>query len=167
MPPVMTVNDEVLGLLTWDNDQAMWTFEAGPINDRPVRGAILPEGRRNPLAGVRLETVRACVEWVRENEPAVREYLTAEVFDWWQDAYGDQEGAAFRTPEEFRARLSLRCIYFFYDGGKAKVAYAAAGQILSVTVGPAGTFEPGVDVFEQGALLQSRLFHEPRENIIG
>src|SRR5262249_42978440 len=145
--------------LTWDDDQAMWTFEAGPVGDCPVRGAILPEDRRSPLAGVQLETVRACVEWVRENEPSIREHLTAEVFDWWQDNAGGQGDAVARTVEESGARLPLRCIYFFYDGRKAKVAYGVAGWIFSVPVGLRGTFEPGADVFEPGALRQSRLFH--------
>jgi hypothetical protein len=159
----MTVNDEGLGLLTWDDDQVMWTFEAGPVGGRSVRGAILPEDCRVPLAGVQLETVRALVRWVRQNEPSVREHLTAEMFDWWRDTSGDQAGAAAPTPEEFRARLTLTCVYFFDDGSKAKVAYELAGWILSVTVGPGGAFEAGANVFEPGALRHSWLFHEPRE----
>jgi hypothetical protein len=31
-----TVNDEGVGLLTWDDDQAMWTLEADPVGGRTV-----------------------------------------------------------------------------------------------------------------------------------
>jgi hypothetical protein len=163
MPRLTTVHDEVLGLLNWDEDHHMWTFDAGPVDGRPVRGAILPDNFRDSLAGVRLDLVRACVRWVRENEPAVREHLTAQAFDWWQDACSNQDAVAARTPEDFRARLALRCVYFYHDGAKAKVGYDLAGQELIVSVGPGGTFDLGVDVFDRGFLPKSRLFHEPDE----
>lgn len=145
----MTMNDEMLGLMTWHDDQAMWTFEAGPIAGRSVRGAIFPGERRNPLAGVRLDKVRTCIQWIRENEPTVREYLVAEGFDAWRDNCGDNANTTICTPEEFRTRITLAFICFFYDGGKAMTVYEEGEQTIWVKVGPNGAFEPGVSIADR------------------
>lgn len=163
MPPAKKLYDEILGLLTWDDRESVWTFEAGPIDGRSVRGALFPESRREPLSTFRRETVRDFMEWIHRNESSIREQLTAELFDWWREGCDGQEAVAADTPEEFRDRLVLRCIFFWDDGRKAQVAYEQAGWILLVKVRMGCTLEPGVDVFEPGALGQSRLFREASE----
>ena len=62
--PTANAHDEVLGPVSWDKERSWWRFEVGPIG-----GSIIPEDSRVPLAGVQLETVRACVAWIRGNEP--------------------------------------------------------------------------------------------------
>src|SRR5262249_35178314 len=104
-----------------------------------------------------LEKVRTCLRWIRENEAAVRGHLTAEVFEWWQDTYGGSAAAA-RSPEEFRERLTLACIYFYEIlCGTAKVVFDCGERIMLVTVEPDGAFRPGADVFDRESLSESGL----------
>lgn len=131
--------------MTWHDDQVVWIFEAGLIAGRTVLGAIFPEERLNPLGGVQLEKIRSCIQWIKENEPTIREHVVAEGFDWWRDNCCEKENASICTPKEFRTRLALACICFFYDGSKAKTVYEVDDQTIWVTVGSKGDFEPGVN----------------------
>lgn len=160
MPPAKNLHDEILGLLTWDDGESIWTFDAGLLGGRYVPGVLFPTSRQDPLCTFHRETVRDSIRWIQANELTIREHLTAELFDWWQDACIGQERAAFHTPEEFRDRLTPKCILFWDDGRKAQVAYEQAGWILLAKVRPEGTLEPGADVFEPGAFGHSRLFRE-------
>jgi hypothetical protein len=144
------VHDEILGSLTWDEQDSWWTFEVGPIAGRSIRGTIIPEDSRVPLAGVQLDTVRACVTWIRANEPAVREFITRESFDWWLGAWYDEEIDEVNTPEGFRETIRLGGVNF-YEDGKARLCYEDGGLLgghsLWVTVGPDGGFEHGPELF--------------------
>jgi hypothetical protein len=145
MASATTIDDEVLGTLTWDEAQMMWTFEAGPIAGRSIRGAVLPKDPRHPLTGVQLDPVRTCIQWIRGNEYAVREHLTAELFEWWRKTYTQEVDSAVGTPENFCARIALACICFLRGGGKAMAVYDGAGlfggQTIWVTIGPGGSFD--------------------------
>jgi len=147
MPPA--VHDELLGPLTWDEERSWWTFEVGPIAGRPVRGLIIPEDRRVPLARVQLGAVRACVAWIRANEPAVREFITHKSFDWWMKAWYDDEIDQVNTPQGFRETIQLGGVNF-YEDGKACMCYKDGGLLgghsLWVTVGPGGVFEHGPEL---------------------
>jgi hypothetical protein len=144
------VHDQVLGPLTWNDQHSWWTFEAGPIANRSVRGLIIPEDAQIPLARVRLENVRSCVSWIRANEPVIRDFITRQAFDWWKDGWHDEEIDEVNTPEGFRNTICLSGINF-YEDGKASVCYADGGILgghsLWVTVGPDGTFEHGPEMF--------------------
>lgn len=144
------VHDEVLGPLTWDEQHSWWTFDVGPIAGRPIRGSIIPEDSRVPLANVQLGTVRACVTWIRANEPAIREFITRKAFDWWMEAWHDEEIDEVDTPDGFRETIRLGGVNF-YEDGKARMCYEDGGLLgghsLWVTVGPGGTFEHGPELF--------------------
>ncbi len=147
MPPL--VHDELLGSLIWDKEHSWWAFDIGLIAGRSVRGSIIPDDGRVPLAGAQLDTVRACVAWIRANEPAVRDYITRKSFDWWMKAWYDEEIDKVRTPEEFRETIQLGGVNFYQDG-KACMCYKDGGLLgghsLWVTVGPDGTFEQGPEM---------------------
>jgi hypothetical protein len=95
MPEI--VHDEVLGPLTWNDKQQLWTFVIGPIGDRPVPGSVIPEDIRMPLGGEQLASVRACVSWLRDNEPIARAHITAHAFKTWSEAWFDPEIDAANT----------------------------------------------------------------------
>ena len=143
------VHDEILGPLRWDDQHSWWTFEVGPIAGRSIRGLIIPEDSRVPLARVQLDTVRACVTWIRANEPAVREFITRKSFNWWLDAWFDEEIDEINTPEEFCETIRLSGVNF-YEDGKARMCYEDGGLLgghsLWVRVGPDGTFEDGPEM---------------------
>ena len=138
------------GPLTWSEQHSWWEFEVGPIAGRSVGGIINPEDPRVPLANVQLGTVRACVTWIRDHEPDVREYVTEKAFDWWLEAYYDEEIDEVNTPEGFRDTIRLSAVNFFEDG-KDRMCYEDGGLVgghsLWVTVGPDGAFEDGPDLF--------------------
>jgi hypothetical protein len=145
-----SVRDEVLGELTWDEHNSWWTFEVGSFAGRSIPGSIIPEDNRVPFARVQLATVRECVIWIRANEPAIREFITRESFNWWLDAWYDEEIDEVNTPEGFRETIRLGGVNF-YEDGKARVCYEDGGLLgghsLWVTVGPDGTFEHGPELF--------------------
>jgi len=144
------IHDDILGPLTWDEQHSWWTFEVGPIGGRLICGSIIPEDSRVPLAGVQLDTVRACVTWIRGNEAAVREFITSKAFDWRREGWYDDEIDTVTTPNGFRETIRLGGVNF-YEDGKARMCYEDGGLIgghsLRVTVGPGGTFEHGPELF--------------------
>lgn len=144
------VHDDTLGPLAWNEQHSWWTFEVGPVAGRSIRGTIIPEDSRVPLARVRLDTVRACVVWIRGNEPAVRQFITNKAFDWWLDGWYDEEIDTVSTPDGFRETIRLGGVHF-YENGKAEMCYEDGGLVgghsLWVTVGPDGTIEDGPELF--------------------
>jgi hypothetical protein len=141
--------DPVLGPLTWDASNAWWTFDAGPVGGRSVRALIIPDSNWEALSETSLTRIRACVQWIRSNEPAIRAYIGAEMFDWWLDAYYDEDIDTVRTPEEFAATIELAGISFD-SGGPARVVYEdnnlVGGHGIWLSVGPNGEFSDGPDI---------------------
>jgi hypothetical protein len=135
-----------LGTLTWD--ETWWRFEAGPIAGRSVEALIVPEPGRDPLGDESRARIRACLDWIRANEPAIRAHIGAEMFDWWLDSYATEEDEV-RTPEEFAAAIELEGISFYSDG-PARVVYddgnLVGGHGIWLSVGPNGEFSDGPDI---------------------
>ena len=106
------IQDPLLGLLTWD--ETWWRFEAGLIAGRSVEALIIPEPGWNPFSDESRSRIRACLDWVRANEPSIRAHIGADMFDWWLDSYATEEDEV-STPEQFAAVIELEGVSFYSD----------------------------------------------------
>jgi hypothetical protein len=143
------IRDPVLGLVSWDEKDRWWRFDAGPINGRSIGAIAIPEPNWNPVAEESLSSMRACAQWIRTNEPAIRTHIAREMFDWWLDSYYDEDIDEITTPEGFRDTIELAGISF-YGNGKAYVLYddhnLVGGHTISLSVSPSGEFSDGPDI---------------------
>jgi hypothetical protein len=143
------IQDPILGVLTWDDKDRWWRFDAGPVAGRSIGAIAGPEPNWDPVSEDSLKWMRACVQWIRANVPAIREYIAREMFDWWLDSYYDEEIDEVTTPEGFRDTIELDGISF-YANGKASVVYndhnLVGGHAICLSVGPNGEFSDGPDI---------------------
>jgi len=139
----------VLGAITWDEENRWWRFDVGTFRGRPAGGLAHPEPNWDPLSGESLTRLRACVAWVRANEPRIRAHIAAEMFAWWLDAYYDPEIDDVTTPEQFCDRIEFAGLSFYSDG-LVQVVYDDRGLIgghsITLSVGPNGEFSDGPDI---------------------
>src|SRR5262245_38139135 len=142
------VQDPLLGPLTWDADRGWWTFDAGPIGGRSVEALIIPDPTWEPMSEASRSRIRACLDWVQANEPAIQSHIGADMFDWWCGSYAQEEDEV-STPEEFAAAIELEGITFAADG-LARLVYDDAnlvgGHGIWLSVGPTGEFSDGPDI---------------------
>src|SRR5262249_40229271 len=112
------LQDPVLGRLTWEKVYASWTWTfAVPLTDgHSIRAYTLSDATWDPLSGESLPRIRALVEWLRENEPSLREKVAAEMFEEWREDYWDTDTDGVAAPEKLAARLRLVEITFVPDG---------------------------------------------------
>jgi hypothetical protein len=140
------IQDPLLGTLTWD--ETWWRFDAGPIDGRSVEALIIPDPGWDPLSEVSRTRIRACLDWIRANEPAIRAHICADMFEWWCQSYATQEDEV-HTPEEFAAAIHLEGISFYSDGLARLVfddANLVGGHGIWLSVGPNGEFSDGPDI---------------------
>lgn len=135
-------DDDVLGRVRFHDGHNEWEFTV-PIRGRDVRGKIVPPHPNAPLSDQGLDEIRSCVAWIRDNEPAIRDYITAQMFDGWRSAWYDKDIDTITTPEEFRDAISLpgfsvledRVATLFYDDGGL-----FGGHAIVLSVAPGGRF---------------------------
>ena len=143
------LGDEVLGLVTFDECEKEWSFNVG-IDGRDVRGSIVPGDHRHPLHEQRFDEIRECVSWIRDNEPAIRDYITDQMFDGWLDRWYDEEIHATATRDGFRDAISLSGIHVLEDR-VASLAYDAGelfgGHFIVLSVGAGGRFKYPPDLW--------------------
>jgi hypothetical protein len=146
MPPTFP-SDDILGPVTWDEEYRWWKFEAGPTGGPPIRGKIIPEDEGALPSEEWLRLIRACVVWLRANEPQLRHRVAADMFDYWCQTYRDDEDEV-DSPEAFAAAIRTTGLNFT-EGGRAEVFYDDAGLFgnhgIWVEVNPAGEFVRGPD----------------------
>jgi hypothetical protein len=91
--------------------------------------------------------IRACVVWLRANEPQLRQRVAADMFDYWCQTYRDDEDEV-DSPEAFAAAISTTAVNFS-EGRQAEVFYDDAGLFgnhgIWVEVNAAGEFVRGPD----------------------
>lgn len=142
--------DPVLGRVTWNTERKCWDFDAGPVAGRPIPASYDPADIRLPPAEQGWDGVRACVRWVRANEPAARAYMTERLFRGWREGWYDEDIDDVTTPEGFREKLELSGINF-YDDQEARLIYDDGGLFgghgFSLQVNAAGEFVAGPDMF--------------------
>lgn len=140
------IQDPLLGPLTWD--ETWWKFDAGPILGRSVEALIIPDPSWDPLSEASRARIRACLDWIRSNEPSIRAHIGTDMFDWWLDSYASEEDEV-HTPEEFAAAIELEGITFAADG-LARLVYddrnLVGGHGIWLSVGPNGEFSDGPDI---------------------
>ena len=72
MPAHLIRYDRVLGRVTWQAEGKCWEFDAGPINGKSVPACYIPE---DTLAERGWDRIRACVLWIRANEPVIQAFI--------------------------------------------------------------------------------------------
>jgi hypothetical protein len=136
-------DDPVLGRVTYHEGYKEWEFTI-PIRGREVRGSVIPLDHRRPLHEQGLDEVRACVAWIRDNEPAIREYITDQMFDGWLSGWYDEEIDTVTTREGFREAIFLPgfsvledhvASLYYNDGG------LFGGHSIVLSVGAGGCFK--------------------------
>jgi hypothetical protein len=108
----LTFTDEILGLLTW-NGEYDWEFEIGLPDGRLIHVWSPPNSEMERPSGEWLDWLRACVSWVRANEPDLRQRVADQMFNWWVDRFGHDD--AVDNPEAFADRLYVTMINFPQD----------------------------------------------------
>jgi hypothetical protein len=136
-------DDSVLGHVTFDDGHKEWKL-AVVVAGREVRGSIVPEDHRLPLQEQGLEEIRACVAWIRDNELAIRQYITDEMFAGWLHRWYDEEIDTIATPEEFREAISLSGFSVLEDR-VASLSYndgdLFGGHSIVLSVGAGGQYK--------------------------
>src|SRR5262245_21817334 len=110
-------DDEVLGRVSWNGQDGVWEFDAGPINGRSVPGRYAPGSPDLPPAEQGWADVRACVLWARAHEPAARDHVMRS------------------APEAGPRPLWLICVNVSTNR-EARLVYAGPGLAVSVRVTP-------------------------------
>ncbi len=140
---VVFPTDDILGPVAWSEAHRSWTFAAGPS----ILGQIIPEAERTLPAEDGLRRIRACVMWLRDNEPQLRHRVASDMFDYWCEAYRNDEDEV-NSPEAFAAAIRTIGINFT-ENGEAEVFYDDAGLFgnhgIWVEIDPEGRFVEGPD----------------------
>jgi hypothetical protein len=109
--------DAVLGCVTWNAQDKAWEFDAGPIDGRSVPARLISNASQLVQANQDWDQVRACVCWVRANEPTVRAFIRDKV----------------HNPETLPLWLMLTGINF-YNEREAQLVYNDVGCFVVVIV---------------------------------
>jgi hypothetical protein len=141
-------DDSVLGHVTFDEGHKEWKL-AVVVGFREVPGSIVPEDHRLPLQEQGLEEIRECIAWVRDNELAIRQHITDEMFDGWLSGWYDEEFDTVVTPEGFQEAISLsgfsvledRVASLYYNDGEL---YGGHSIVLSVGAGGHYKYPPQI-----------------------
>jgi hypothetical protein len=140
------IHDPLLGAL--ERGEGLWVFTAGPLPGWPVEGFIVPSPDWDPLGEPTRSGIRACLDWIRQNEPAIRARIAAEMFNRWRASHAER-AKRVRTPAEFAAAIKLEQIGFHSDGS-ARLVYDDGGLVrgagIWISVGPNGEFASGPEV---------------------
>jgi hypothetical protein len=121
VPPVFI--DEILGRVTWNAEDLCWCFDAGPVYGWSVPAVFIPEESDLSPADHAWDQVRACVRWVRANEPAIRAFLIR---------MGRRPADEVLCFSEMHFYKDQPARLLTYDGdGMVIVRVNAVGQILS------------------------------------
>jgi hypothetical protein len=141
------VEDPVLGRMTWREVYASHTWACSvAIGGRTVEAHAVPESGWDPLSSDSLAAMRSIVEWLRGNEPVLRERIGAELFEVWQLDYADPETDAGVNAEAWAARLRLGEISFL-SNGLAHLVYdfdtTVGRRSVWLTLSPSGEITGG------------------------
>jgi hypothetical protein len=112
-------------------------------NGRTVGGAIVPENHRLPLSERALAEIRARICWLRDNEPAVRDFIAAKMFDGWLRNWYDQGIDPVTTRDQFRDRVWLAGLTVLEDRVALAYNYVQlfGGHAIVVTIASQGSFD--------------------------
>ena len=141
MPAHQSFDDPILGHVAWDDQRHGWQCHPILQSGKPIPCTIFPEDERLTSKG--LDELCRCVRWLQHNEPAVRERITAIMFQGWWEGWYDEEIDTVNTKEQFREAISLSGINV-YEDWKADLIYndghLFGGHAIVLTIGPDGDF---------------------------
>ncbi len=140
MPDTLTMHDDVLGTLTWNEQLDWWEGEAELLPGHVIRISVGVEDEAAPT-DAEMAQARAVFLRLREREPEARIVAAEELLDIYNDEWNDDEPLG---EEEFMARLTLEDLSVAADGS-AELFYSDdnlfSGHTVLVSVGPDGNFE--------------------------
>jgi hypothetical protein len=133
-----SIQEEVLGRLTWDDRLGAWCGEVKLSPGQPVTIEIYPE---SPDLLSTLRAARRTLDGISNQEVHLRCAAADELLDWHNDEWND--GLPIRA-EVFIGRLALVSIALF-PGAGADLYYRGTdlfgGHPIVLSVGPDGEFE--------------------------
>jgi hypothetical protein len=132
-----SIQEEVLGRLTWDDGCGCWLGEIELLPGQRVSLAVAQEGTELPVA---LRSARGTLEQIRQSEPDLRQRAAEEHLDRYNREWSD---GLWITVEDFSERLTLEAILFF-PNGTAELDYDDGdlfeGHRLIITMNADGAF---------------------------
>jgi hypothetical protein len=139
LPEHLPYTDPDFGTATWDEAGGDWLFTVAFPSGRTAEGSIVPEDNSLHLSSPALAESRACVRWVRANEPALRQYVADKMYGLALDWHNDEWGPPL-SKDEFRDKLALTGVQVLEDH-RACLIFGDAGCFG----GHAITFSVGAD----------------------
>jgi hypothetical protein len=141
--------DPTLGTATWNAARREWLFALVLPSGRAVNGSITPADDRLPLASPELEKSRACIRWVRDNEPALRQHVADKMYQLMLDWHDPEWGPAL-TKEQFRDKIALEGVLVREDH-RASLSFSDAecfgGHAITFSVGADGRLNDEPDLW--------------------
>jgi hypothetical protein len=135
--------DPVLGTATWNDTRGDWEFSLILPSGRSVEGSVRPEDDRLHLSSPELDQSRACVRWVRDNEPALRQYVADQMYELMLDWHDPEWGPAL-SQNEFRDKVALVGVQVLEDH-RASLIFSDAecfgGHAITFSVGADGKLD--------------------------
>ena len=113
--------------------------------------SIIPEDYRVPLQEQGLDEIKTCIKWLANNEPQLRQRIADAMFDWWREAWYDDEIDTVSTPEEFADKISLDGVNV-YEDRQAHVHYLDGNLMgehgIVLTIDAAGQITDGPNIWD-------------------
>jgi hypothetical protein len=131
------------GRATWDDTRGEWVLTVAFPSGRTAEGSITPEDKTLHLSSPELEESRACVRWVRDNEPALRQYVAETMYELMLDWHHPEWGPAL-TKEEFRDKIALVAVQVLEDHRASLIfndAECFGGHAITFSVGADGQLD--------------------------
>ena len=139
MPIHEPFDDPVLGRAMWDDGRNEWRFTLVLPSGHCVEGSINPEDNDLPLTAPTLAESRECVQWVRDNEILLRQYVADRMYPLMLDWHDEANGPPL-SKDEFRENVALAGVQVLEDH-RAALLFDDAGLFGGHTI----TFSVGAD----------------------
>jgi hypothetical protein len=144
LPEHEPYTDPNIGAATWDDDRGEWLFTVVFPSGRIAEGSVRPEDDSLHLSSPDLEESRACVRWVRANEPVMRQYVADKMYRLYLNNWHNPESGPPLTQDEFRDRLALVNVNVLEDH-RASLQFSDAecfgGHWITFSVGADGKLD--------------------------
>jgi len=102
-----SIQDKVLGTITWDISDSCWIFGLRFPSGQTVSGTILCEDPAAPLESQGLSVISDRMDWLIDNELRIRDHITEKLFDLWRSNWCDEESGAAINKPRFRDMIVL------------------------------------------------------------
>ena len=110
-----SVDDSILGHLSWDNEINEWNSEIKLLDGSVFSFSISPQDYSIPLEQQGLDEIRKCIQWLKLNELELRNKVSDALFDWWYGTWFDEEIDTVKTKQGFAQTISLEGVNIYED----------------------------------------------------